>query len=115
MPVSERAQLLLRFRRYRRRRETKPAWATTTAGAMAPASLSHTVELAVAENEKGFTMEFWAQEIELYTIGFISPTGEAVSPLPASTTDENAVTFLLERDKNPAFTISWRIFPPEAS
>ena len=68
-------------------------------GAMAPASLSHTVELAVAENEKGFTMEFWAQEIELYTIGFISPTGEAVSPLPASTTDENAVTFLLEETK----------------
>ena len=68
-------------------------------GAMAPASLSHTVELAVAENEKGFTMEFWAQEIELYTIGFISPTGEAVDPLPASTTDENAVTFLLEETK----------------
>ena len=60
-------------------------------------------------------MEFWAQEIELYTIGFISPTGEAVNPLPASTTDENAVTFLLEETKIRVYYQLADFSPPEAS
>ncbi len=66
-------------------------------GVMEQPSAPHVVEITVAEQEQGFSMEFWAQDIEIYTIGFISPTGEVIRPLPASTTDDHMVTFLLEK------------------
>lgn len=66
-------------------------------GVMEQPSAPHVVEITVAEQEQGFSMEFWAQDIEIYTIGFISPTGEFIRPLPASTTDDHMVTFLLEK------------------
>ena len=66
-------------------------------GVMEQPSAHHVVEITVAEQEQGFSMEFWAQDIEIYTIGFISPTGEVIRPLPASTTDDHMVTFLLEK------------------
>lgn len=35
-----------------------------------------TVELRVGERESGFSMELWAEDVGVYTVGFISPTGE---------------------------------------
>ncbi|MCI8510776.1 MAG: S8 family peptidase [Lachnospiraceae bacterium] len=55
------------------------------------------VELRVGEASTGFTMELWAQNVELYRIGFVSPTGEVVQPLPTSTDDQDSVHFLLDR------------------
>lgn len=55
------------------------------------------VELRIGEGNRGFSMELWAQDAEVYRIGFVSPTGQVVEPLPTSTGDESTVTFLLEQ------------------
>ena len=36
------------------------------------------VELRVGPDERGFCMELWASSSELYTVGFVSPSGEVV-------------------------------------
>lgn len=55
------------------------------------------VELRVAEGERGLTLELWAREAELYTVGFISPTGEQIERIPVIHGNETRITFLLER------------------
>lgn len=55
------------------------------------------VELRIAEGERGLSMELWAREAELYTVGFISPTGEQVERIPIIRGTETRVTFLLEQ------------------
>ncbi len=72
-------------------------YGTHYTGTLVPNSGWHDVELRVGEGDPGFTMEFWGQAIEIYRIGFVSPTGEVVKPLPTSTGDETAITFLLEQ------------------
>ena len=54
-------------------------------------------ELRVAEEETGFTLELWSQEPELFSIGFLSPTGEQISRIPNNTLTEQRITFVLER------------------
>ena len=54
------------------------------------------VELRVGPEEAGFTMEFWARESELYTVGFISPSGEEIERIPITASEERRITFLLE-------------------
>ena len=39
-------------------------------------------ELRVGEGERGFTLELWASQPEIYTVGFVSPTGESVERIP---------------------------------
>lgn len=71
------------------------------------------VELLVGAKNQGFTMELWAQDINVYRIGFVSPTGEVVMPLPTTTSDENSITFLLEQTEiNVYYNIS---VPPVGS
>lgn len=55
------------------------------------------VELRVAPDEPGFTIELWAREPELYSISFISPSGEQIERLPNISSDEHKITFLLEK------------------
>lgn len=55
------------------------------------------VEMNVAPGETGFTIELWAREPELYSISFISPTGEQIARVPNTTSDEYRLTFLLEK------------------
>lgn len=57
---------------------------------------SEDVEIRVAEGEKGFVAEFWSDVTDLYTIGFISPSGETVSRIPLTLGRENRISFLLE-------------------
>lgn len=54
------------------------------------------VEIRVAPNERGFTLEFWADAPDLYSIGFISPSGEIIDRIPMSLGKEPVITFLLE-------------------
>lgn len=54
------------------------------------------VELRVGANEPGFTMELWARESELYSVSFISPTGEQIPRVPNTSPVEHRLTFLLE-------------------
>lgn len=62
-----------------------------------PEETLQTVELNVGEKDRGFSMEFWAQDVDIYRVGFISPTGEVVDPLPSSTEEENVIRFLVEQ------------------
>lgn len=55
------------------------------------------VEIRVAPGERGFTAELWSDITDLYTIGFISPSGETVSRIPLTLGRESRVTFLLEK------------------
>lgn len=64
------------------------------------------VELRVGEDEGGFSLEFWAQDAELYNVGFVSPTGEVIQRLPGSISGEQRVTFLLEETE---ITVFYRI------
>lgn len=54
------------------------------------------VELRVGADESGFTMELWARESELYSVAFISPTGEQTARVPNTSPEEHRLTFLLE-------------------
>ncbi len=54
------------------------------------------VELRVAEGEKGFVIELWANSPEIYTVGFISPTGETIQRIPLSLNLEATVKFSIE-------------------
>lgn len=57
---------------------------------------SEDVEIRVAENERGFVAEFWSDITDLYTVGFISPSGETISRIPMTLGRETRLTFLLE-------------------
>lgn len=54
------------------------------------------VELRVGADETGFCMELWAREPELYTVGFVSPTGEVIQRIPMAVGSETRITFRLE-------------------
>lgn len=63
------------------------------------------VELRVGEGENGFCMELWAREPELYTVGFLSPTGELIERIPMRLGSEVNITFRLERT---VITVNYR-------
>ena len=65
-------------------------------GTTTPSNNVHKVELLVGENEAGFSMELWAQNIGVYTIGFISPTGQVIQGLPARSEEAETLNFLVE-------------------
>ena len=54
------------------------------------------VELRVAPGEKGFILELWANAPELYTVGFVSPTGEIIQRIPQIPGNETLITFQRE-------------------
>ena len=49
-------------------------------------------------------MELWARNIELYRIGFVSPSGEIVRELPAISENEDVITFLLDETEINVFS-----------
>lgn len=54
------------------------------------------VEIRVAEGERGFVAELWALNPEIYTVGFISPSGENIERIPIVLGKESEIRFLLE-------------------
>ncbi len=54
------------------------------------------IELRVGDDEKGFMIELWADSPEIYTVGFVSPTGEIIQRIPLSLGSETVVNFSLE-------------------
>lgn len=54
------------------------------------------VELRVGAGEAGFCMELWAQEPDLYTVGFVSPSGEVVERVPQALGTETVLPFRLD-------------------
>ena len=63
-----------------------------------------TAELRVGEREAGFSMELWAENMGVYTVGFISPTGEVAREISVPLRDENTVSFLLEQTQITVYT-----------
>ena len=57
-----------------------------------------TAELRVGEREAGFSMELWAENMGVYTVGFISPTGEVAREISVP------VSFLLEQTQITVYT-----------
>ncbi len=54
------------------------------------------IELRVADQEKGFVIELWANAPEIYTVGFVSPTGETIQRIPLTLNSEITVRFSIE-------------------
>ncbi len=65
-------------------------------GTTVPSNNTHQVELRVGDRTTGFSMELWAQNTSVYTVGFISPSGEIMDALPARSPEADTLTFLLE-------------------
>lgn len=63
-----------------------------------------TAELRVGERETGFSMELWAENMGVYTVGFISPTGEVAREISVPLRGENTVSFLLEQTQITVYT-----------
>lgn len=51
------------------------------------------VELRIGENEAGFCLELWAREPDLYTVGFVSPSGEVIERVPLVLGRETSIPF----------------------
>ena len=49
-------------------------------GKLNRAAESAELELLIRDASKGVTLEFWAEPLELYDIGFTSPLGESIQP-----------------------------------
>lgn len=60
---------------------------------------SQNVEILVGTDEKGFSMELWAQSPELYSIGLTSPLGENIPTIPARLGQNTSLNFTIERTK----------------
>lgn len=58
----------------------------------------HDVEIRVGppEAERGFVVELWASTVDTYSVGFISPSGEAIGRIPIIARNETSIPFLLE-------------------
>lgn len=68
------------------------------------------VEIRVSEEETGFTTELWASPPDLFTVGFVSPTGEVIQRIPFILGNETRVTFSLE---DTVITVNYRLSPSE--
>lgn len=64
------------------------------------------VEINVGPNERGFCLELWAKEPDLYSVGFISPTGQQVPRLTYTGNAEIRLPFLLEGSE---ITVTYRM------
>ncbi len=66
-------------------------------GRMSGSSIFDEVEFRVGEGETGFIMELWANLPEIYTVGFVSPTGEVIERIPFRAGEDTSVHFTLEQ------------------
>ena len=55
------------------------------------------VEVRVGEGERGFSIEFWAQAPEVYSIALLSPTGESIPRIPARLGRSEVASFIFEK------------------
>lgn len=67
-------------------------------GAIPSGDEFHDVEIRVGppEAERGFVVELWASTVDTYSVGFISPSGEAIGRIPIIARNETSIPFLLE-------------------
>ncbi len=56
-----------------------------------------TVELNVADNESGFSMELWGDSPNVYSVDILSPSGEYIPRINARLDESRIVSFIFER------------------
>lgn len=54
------------------------------------------VELNIGAGEKGFVLEFWAKTPSLFSIGFITPSGEVIQKVPPRINNNEVISFLFD-------------------
>lgn len=67
------------------------------------------IELLVDQETDGFSLEFWADASELYSIGFTSPLGETIQPIQPRSETSIESGFLLESSR---VTLTYSIVEP---
>lgn len=65
-------------------------------GRVNPAIGYDTVELNVAENEPGFSMELWGSAPDIYSIDILTPSGEYIPRIAAGRDEHRVITFIFE-------------------
>ena len=55
-----------------------------------------TVELNVAENEPGFSMEIWGTSPDVYSLDILTPTGEYIPRIAVGRNEHRVITFIFE-------------------
>lgn len=75
-------------------------------GQLAESQEYEDVEINVGPGERGFCLELWAREPEIYTVGFISPTGQQIPRLSFTGDSEVNIPFLLEGSQ---ITVNFRL------
>lgn len=65
-------------------------------GEVKDANVSHTVEVLVKDNTRGFTMELWGQTPEIFSVGFTSPSGETIERIPSFRNPNSRHNFVLD-------------------
>lgn len=81
-------------------------------GTTTPSSPTHQVEIRVDEEIAGFSMELWAQDADVYSIGVLSPSGQTIPARTIRTDRAETIRFLVE---NTVITIYSRITDTESS
>lgn len=69
------------------------------AASLPPNQAYEDVEIRVAEQDRGFSTELWSKAPELFTVGFVSPAGEVIEPLPNVADTETTLVFHLSNSK----------------
>ena len=54
------------------------------------------ININVGENVKGFSMEIWADTLELLSVSFVSPSGQLIPRVPVRVGQSSVFRFLLE-------------------
>lgn len=65
-------------------------------GRVNPTTGYDTVELNVAENESGFSMELWGNPPDIYSIDILTPSGEYIPRIVAGRDEHRMITFIFE-------------------
>jgi subtilisin family serine protease len=65
-------------------------------GNVNPTTGYDTVELNVAENEPGFSMELWASGADMYAIDILTPSGEYIPRIATGRDEHRVITFIFE-------------------
>lgn len=66
-------------------------------GNIMPGRNSDTVELRVGDNEKGFLLELWGSQPDIFSVEIVSPSGETVNRIQASDEVNRRIEFIFER------------------
>jgi len=65
-------------------------------GRVDPSTGYDTVDLNVAENEPGFSMEIWGISPDIYSVDILSPSGEYIPRIVAGRNEHRVVNFIFE-------------------